>query len=448
MSYLPLSDKDRSDMLTRIGVRNFDGLLEALPKSVKNPEIKLPEPLCEMELARELSNLAERNGSTDKLCSFLGAGCYNHFIPAVVNHMITRSEFYTAYTPYQAEASQGTLQSIYEYQTMICGLTGMDVSNASHYDGATSLAEACLLATGKTKRKKVLMAESVHPEYRKVARTYLAGTDGEIVGLAFTESGGIDKEALKAKLDEEVAAFVVQTPNFFGIIEELEGAADLAHEKGALFIVVANPLPLGILKTPGEWGADIACGEGQPLGIPMGFGGPFLGYFVTTKNLMRKIPGRIAGLTKDRNGKPMFVLTLQAREQHIRRESATSNICSNEALCALAACVYMSAVGKKGLKRIAELNVENANYLKERLRGIKGVKVKFEAPVFNEFVISLEKDPENINEKLLSRDIIGGFSLKRDYPGLSDSMLVCVTETKTKDELDNFANALAEILKD
>ncbi|MBU1864144.1 MAG: aminomethyl-transferring glycine dehydrogenase subunit GcvPA [Candidatus Omnitrophica bacterium] len=438
MSYASLTDHDRKVMLQEIGVTDFEELCAAIPRQLRNPVIKLPHPLSELELRTMVRSLAHQNKSTDTVLSFIGAGAYEHFIPSVVHHVTSRSEFYTAYTPYQAEASQGTLQAMYEYQSMMCTLTGMDVSNASHYDGATSMAEAALVSMSVKKRKKVIVASSVHPEYRQVLKTYLRGTAGECIEIPFTSEGMLDSSRFKTALHEDVACCIVQSPNFFGIVENFSEIEKLIHACGAHFIIVANPLSLARFKSPGEWNADIACGEAQVFGNPLSFGGPYLGYFAVKKELMRKIPGRLVGLSHDSEGRRMFTLTLQTREQHIRRERATSNICSNQALCALAAGVYLTTLGKEGLRQVADLNIQNANYLREAFTSVLECEITFTGPIFNEFVIRINKDVEKIIAALLKKGIYAGLSLQRFYPKLKNELLVCATETKTKEDLDRF----------
>lgn len=446
MSYFPITKQDQAEMLETIGIEHFGQLFTAIPSEIRNPKINLPEPLSEMEAQRWFRELAVKNSSLKSNLSFLGAGAYEHFIPSVVKHVTGRSEFYTAYTPYQPEASQGTLQALFEYQSLICELTGMDVSNGSHYDGSTALAESVLMTLHETKRKKVLIAGSVHPDYRKVIDTYLTGTDFESREISFGPNFELNLGALKKELNQDTAALVVQSPNFFGSIEKLNEIESWVHQNGSLLILVAHPLSYGFYKTAKEIGADIACGEGQPLGIPPSFGGPWLGYLATTRSLMRRIPGRLVGLTNDANGNRAFCLTLQAREQHIRRERASSNICTNQALCALAACVYLASLGKAGVKRIAELNLENSYYLRDELSKIKGIKVLTSGAIFNEFVIELSKPIDHVNQKLEQKGIIGGLHLGRFYSGSKNQMLICSTETKSKDDLDRLAKTFQEIL--
>lgn len=444
MSYLSLTEEEKKSMLGEIGVRSFDELIKDIPDPLRDPKIVLPSSLSELEVQDLISKLGRKNTTTRDALSFLGAGSYEHFIPAAVLEIIGRQEFLTAYTPYQPEASQGTLQAIYEYQSLMTELTGLDVSNASHYDGATSLAEAALVALRHTERPKLLVARSLHPHYRETIRTYLTGTPYKVEEFGFDEAGNFIREEFAAKLDASVAGVIFQTPNFFGNVEDLEGVSERIHANGSLMILTANPLSLGLFKSPGEWGADIAAGEGQPLGLSMEFGGPSLGYFVTTKALMRRIPGRLAGLTQDADGKRAFCLTLQAREQHIRRERAGSNICSNQALCALAACAYMTLLGKKGIREIAEINWDRATYLRQKIAKLKNFEVDPAQPVFNEFRVRSKKSFAKIEEKLMAQGIFPGVALESFYPGLKDQFLVCATETKSKEDLDRFAEALAQ----
>ena len=413
MSYFPITKKDQAEMLEAIGIEHFGQLFTSIPSEIRNPKIDLLPALSEMEAQKWFRELSEKNTHLKSNLSFLGGGAYEHFIPSMVRHIIGRSEFYTSYTPYQPEASQGTLQALFEYQSLICELTGMDVSNGSHYDGSTALAESVLMSLHETKRKKVLLAKSLHPDYKQVVKTYLTGTEFSADEILFGNGFELDFDSLKKSLTPEVASVVIQSPNFFGLVEALREIETLVHGNGSLLILVAHPLSYGFYKTPREIGADIACGEGQPLGIPPSFGGPWLGYLATTQSLMRRIPGRLVGLTNDSNGKRAFCLTLQAREQHIRRERASSNICTNQALCAIAACVYMASLGKNGIKRIAELNLENSYYLREQLASIKGIKIVTQGPIFNEFVIQLEKPISKVSEALQKKSITGGLNLER-----------------------------------
>ena len=442
MNYLPLTPQDQEAMLEAIGVEQFSQMLQAIPASLRNPSIQIPQSMSEHEVRTFFGKLSKENTNLKDVSSFLGAGAYEHYIPAAVNAIISRNEFYTAYTPYQAEASQGTLQAIFEYQSLMCELTGMDVSNGSHYDGATALAEAALLSITKAKRNKVLVAKSLHPDYRKVLETYLTKTDMLLEEIPFADDGSLNRESLLNHLTPEVASVIVASPNFFGSVEDLRGLAQEIHRNESLFIMVSNPLSFGYFKTPAEWGADVACGEGQPLGIPPSFGGPWLGYFTTTRALMRQIPGRLVGLTKDLDGKRAFCLTLQAREQHIRRERANSNICTNQALCAIAACVYLTCLGKQGIRQVAELNLENAYYLRDQIQKLAGFRMITTGQIFNEFTFACPKPVKEINQALFENGILGGFDLQSAYPEFQNAMLACATETKTKEELDNFVNEL------
>ena len=430
-------------MLEAIGAASVDDLFASIPKEFRIPKLDLPEGVSELELKKLIFEKTEKNYSTQKLVSFLGAGAYEHFIPQVIESIISRGEFLTAYTPYQAEASQGTLQTIYEYQSQICELTGMDVANASMYDGASALAEAVLLAVRETERDRVIFPASLHPEYKQVIRTYLEGYKIEFVEVP--HSGGlIDEAALKKEANGGAACVVVQNPNFFGCIEKAERIESICHGCGALLIACVNPISLGALKSPGEYNADIAVGEGQPLGIPLSFGGPYLGFFAVREKHMRKMPGRIAGMTKDAEGNRGFVLTMQAREQHIRREKATSNICTNEGLMALAACVYLSVMGREGLREVARQNTLKSHYLKEKIVKLSGFEMMFEAPFFNEFVVRCGKEPGKVLADLLKHGFIGGLPLGRFYPDMKNCILVCATETRSKEDLDRFVGLLGK----
>ncbi|MFC1560199.1 aminomethyl-transferring glycine dehydrogenase subunit GcvPA [Candidatus Margulisiibacteriota bacterium] len=439
MQYIPNTDPDRKEMLSLTGKGSIDELFADIPKALKAGELKdIPEASSESELKRTLKGLSEKNSPTNKSVSFLGAGSYNHFIPSIVDHIVSRSEFYTAYTPYQPEISQGMLQAIFEYQSMICSLTGMDVANASMYDGATALAEAISLAISHTGRKKVLISKTVHPNYRQVVNTYANGAAWEIFEVGYRKDGISDLEKFKAQVDDKTACIVISNPNFFGCLEDIKSFSEAAKAKGTLLIVSIDPVSLGILKRPGDLGVDIVVGEGQSLGLSQNFGGPYLGIFAVKKDLMRLVPGRIVGETVDKEGKRGYVLTLQAREQHIRRERAGSNICSNEALCALAATVYLSTMGKQGLKEVADQCLQKANYAKEKLSKL----VAFKAPTFKEFVIKLPGSVDKVNKKLLKNGIIGGLDLGKYYPELKNHMLIAVTEMVKKEDIDNFMKLL------
>jgi glycine dehydrogenase subunit 1 len=446
--YLPMTDTDRKEMMQEIGINSVDELFSDIPEKVRyNGELRIEKELNEVELTRYMMGLANKNANSLEYSSFLGAGAYEHYIPSVVDHVISRSEFYTAYTPYQPEISQGELQAIFEFQTMICELTGMDVANASMYDGPTALAEAAAMAFGVGKANKVVVSKAVHPEARSILHTYAKGLGIEVVELEVIQ-GVTDLTALENAVDDNTAAVIVQHPNFFGNLEDLAKVEQLTHAQKALMIVSSNPVALGTLQPPGTFGADVVVGDAQPFGIPTSYGGPHCGYFAVSTKLMRKIPGRIIGQTTDDSGKRGFVLTLQAREQHIRREKATSNICSNQALLAIAASVAMTALGKKGVQEMALLNIQKAHYAKKQLSSINGIEMAFEQPFFNEFAIKLNKPVKEVNQKLLAKGIIGGYELGLDYPELDQVMLVAVTEIKSKNEIDQFAQALEGILND
>jgi glycine dehydrogenase subunit 1 len=446
MDYIPNTFENRKRMLEKIGVKDFSQLIQSIPPSILlKRELCLPQALSEMKLVKHLQELSFKNKSTQEMISFLGGGAYDHFIPSVVNHILSRSEFYTAYTPYQAEVSQGTLQSIYEYQSLICQLTGMDVSNASMYDGASALAEAALLAHTETQRDEVLVFNSVHPHYIQVLRTYTRGA-GLKIKVGRTDEGLIDVDDLEKRISKKVACVIVQNPNFFGLIEEVEKIEPLVHSSDALLVMVCDPISLGLLKPPGEYGADLACGEGQSLGNPLNFGGPFLGYFAGKENLIRRMPGRIVGATTDTEGKRGFVMTLQTREQHIRREKATSNICTNEALCALASCVYLSLMGKSGLKKLAELCLQKSHYALEKITQIDGFSKKFSAPFFKEFVLQTPIPSKRIIKSLLKKNIFAGIDLSGYRLGFQNCLLISVTEKRTKEEIDYFVEQLKKLV--
>ncbi|AQX53770.1 aminomethyl-transferring glycine dehydrogenase subunit GcvPA [Priestia flexa] len=442
--YLPMTSEDQQQMLKAIGVSSVDELFSDIPESVRfQGEYNIKKAASESELVKELTNLATKNKNVKEYASFLGAGVYDHYMPIIVDHVISRSEFYTAYTPYQPEISQGELQAIFEFQTMICELTGMDVANSSMYDGGTALAEAAMLSAGQTRKKKVLVSETVHPESRAVLETYAAGQYIEVVEVP-SKDGVTDLTVLKERMDDDVAAVIVQYPNFFGQVEPLREIEAIAHQGKGMFVVSSNPLSLGLLTPPGQFGADIVVGDAQPFGIPTQFGGPHCGYFATTTKLMRKIPGRLVGQTIDENGKRGFVLTLQAREQHIRRDKATSNICSNQALNALAASVAMTALGKQGVKEMATQNLSKTHYAYNALKASE-VDVVFNGSFFNELVVKLPQPSKEVNQKLLAKHIIGGYDLGRDYHELKDHMLLAFTELRTKEEIDQLVKELGDL---
>ncbi len=444
MTYIPISPKERDAMLAAVGVKTLDALFKDVPAKHRFPKLDLPPALTEMEAAAELADIAASNEQVrGDLISFLGAGMYNHYIPAVVDHILRRGEFYTAYTPYQPEISQGTLQAIFEYQSLIAALTGMEVSNASHYDGATAAAEAVNLAWAqyRGKRKKIVLSPAVHPQYREVIRTYTQGMDLEIAGGVHVDSNPKELETL---IDDNTLIVILQYPDFYGRIYDYTKLIERAHEQGALVCVAANPTALALFKTPGAMGADIVVGEGQPLGIPMWYGGPSLGFFATKKSFIHKMAGRLVGETVDNKGQRAYVLTLTAREQHIKRERATSNICTNQGLLALASAVYMSVLGKSGMKQVAELCYQKAHYAANALSKLNGYSLKYNEPFFHEFTLVCPKPAAEINAHLLEHGILGGYDLGQDDPSLQNHMLVAVTEMNSKEEIDALVEVLSE----
>jgi glycine dehydrogenase subunit 1 len=444
MTYVANTANDQAAMLEAIGVDSVEALFEVVPKSARLPKLDLPRPLSEMEVLAEMERLADENAEANHYSWFLGAGAYNHFVPSVVPDMQMREEFYTAYTPYQPEASQGTLQAIFEYQSMVAELTGMGVVNASHYDGATSLAEAAIMSVNASrgKRAKILVSPNVHPQYREVLKTYLQGTDLTVVG---DEEPANELATLTGMLDDETACLVVQSPNFFGELEDLDGLAETVHEAGALLVIHTDPISLGLFKSPGEYGADIVTGEGQSLGNNLNFGGPYLGIFATTDKLVRKMPGRVVGQTVDTEGKRGFVLTLSTREQHIRREKATSNICTNQGLIALGAAIYLAAMGKQGLRQVAELCYHKAHYAAAEIDKLAGYEVVNRRPFFKEFVVRCPKPAQEIARQLNEQQILPGYVLSRSYPERTHELLVCVTEMNSKAQIDQLVSALKEV---
>lgn len=441
--YLPLTPEDRQEMLEKIGVQTMEDLLKDIPRELRIKEaLDIPEALSELELTQHMTQLALKNKSTEDVALFLGAGTYDHFIPSVVNHVLLRSEFMTAYVPYQPEASQGELQALFEFQSMVCELTGMDVANSSLYDAFTSLGEACNLAVGTTKKSRVLVSEAVHPQAREVLATYAYGMEYDVEAIPLINQA-TDLNLLEQAIDDETAAVVVQYPNFFGTIEDLQAIKNLLEGQKTLLIVVANPLALALLESPGELGADIVVGDMQPLGISMSYGGPHCGYFAAKKAYMRKLPSRIVGQTVDADGKRGYVMTLQTREQHIRREKATSNMSSNQALFALGSAVFMSAMGKEGIREMAEQNISKAHYLANSLTKA-GIEVLSQADFFNEFVIQLKQPINEVNDQLLKENIIGGLDVSEQL-GVSNAMLLCVTEKRSKVEMDKLVTALTEV---
>jgi len=429
-------------MLTAVGLASTDELFRSIPADVQlGRRLEITEPLAESEVIAAMESFAAKNTAATKP-SFLGAGIYSHFSPTIVDHLIQRSEFFTSYTPYQPEISQGTLQYIFEFQTLICQLTGMEVANASMYDGSTAMAEAYVMAQRVTRRDKIIVADSVHPEYRAVARTYTQHGDAEIVSVGFDDTGRV---ASITGLDDKTAAVVIQSPNFFGCVEDVAAIAEQAHAVGALLIVVVTEaISLGLLKPPGACGADIVVGEGQSFGVPMSYGGPHVGLFATREKFVRQMPGRLCGVAYDKNGNRGFVLTLSTREQHIRREKATSNICTNQGLIALAATIYMEAMGKKGLQEVAMQNAQKAAYAAKRISEIDGFDIAFSAPKFNEFVVRGPRAATEILEKLRNEHgIIGGLALSKYYEGRDNEFLICVTETMPRESIDRLASALS-----
>jgi glycine dehydrogenase subunit 1 len=444
MRYLPNTAQNQRAMLDTIGVGSVEDLLVKIPAKARLARpLALPPALAETDLVRHLRGLAARNADAESYACFLGAGAYDHHVPSPINHLIQRGEFFTAYTPYQPEASQGTLRTIYEYQTMVAELTGMDVANASIYDGASSLAEAALMAQAATGRHEIALAGGVNPLYRRVLATY-----GDGPGLKLRDvpapDGVLDGDAARKLVGGKTAALVVQSPNFYGCLEDIAAAAEIAHGAGAVLVVVADLVNLGVLEAPGRLGADIVVGEGQGLGVPLSFGGPYLGVFAAKQEFVRRMPGRLVGATVDADGQRGFVLTLQTREQHIRRAKATSNICTNVALCALMATIYLALVGKQGLARVGELSLARAHYAAGRLSAVPGVSLRFPAaPFFKEFTLRLPKSPDRVVARLARDRILAGVPLKTFDARLKDCLLVAVTEQRTREEIDAYAGALA-----
>lgn len=447
MSYIPHTDEDRAAMLKEIGVESIDELFTAIPEEYRFPSLDLPEPMSELELTAELEALSTFNVSANEYAIFLGAGAYHHFSPALVNQILLRGEFFTAYTPYQPEVSQGTLQAIFEFQSMISYLTGMDAANASHYDGATALAEAVTMAIAqhRGKRKKVVLSPTIHPQYREVVRTYHQNTGVQFSG---DRSGTANILDLVDMIDDNTAMVAVQYPNFFGQIEDFSELVKKANEHKTMVCIVTDPVACAILKSPGELGADIVVGEGQSLGVPMGFGGPYLGFFATKNEYVRRIAGRIVGETHDSEDTRAYVMTLRPREQDIRREKATSNICTNQGLMALAACVHMSALGKHGMQQAARLCWHKSHYAANEINKLEGYTVEMDNHFIKEFVVQCPKPVAEINEELLYHfGIIGGYDLGQEYPHRENHMLVCVTEMNSKDEIDMLIAALDAIAR-
>ncbi len=448
MSYTLNTPADQKAMLERIGIATMDELFAKIPEELRlRRPLNVPRALTEIELQQHMTELAAKNQPADTAVCFLGGGSYDHFIPSVVDAVASRSEYYTAYTPYQAEASQGSLQAFYEYQTLICRLTGMDVANASLYEGGSAVAESVLMAMSiHADRNNVLIAESVHPEYRRTLDTYLANLAVKATTLP-TPQGFLDPDALRKAVNDHTLCVIVQHPNFFGSLEEVEAIGKICHERRALFVVSFDPISLGVLKRPGQYGADIAVAEGQSLGSPMVYGGPYLGVMACRSEFVRKMPGRLVGQTVDRNGKRCWVLTLQTREQHIRREKATSNICTNQGLFALRAAVYLAALGPAGLRETADLCLRKAHYLADELGQIPGVSVKFSRPFFKEFAIQAPGSITGLLERLLKAGYHAGLELGRWYPALKNCISIAVTEKRTKKEMDGLVAAFKAEIK-
>jgi len=443
--FLPHTDSDREAMLRTIGIERMEDLFQSLPSANLFPDLNLPDGLTEMEAKDELLHIASANETTQDLVSFLGAGVYNHYCPSVVDSILRRGEFFTAYTPYQPEISQGTLQAIFEYQSLIANLTGMEASNASHYDGATAIAEAVNMAyhIHRTKRKKIILSPGIHPHHRETVHTYIQDSSIKIIGEDLSVEAG--PEEIIQLIDQDTALVVVQYPDFFGRIYHYRALIEAAHAVKALVAVHVNPLALGMLTPPGEFGADIVTGEGQSLGISMSYGGPYLGIFATRNKYVRKMAGRLVGETTDSRGQRGYVLTLSTREQHIRRERAISNICSNQGLLALAAGVYMSLLGKNGLRQVAELNYHKAHYAAQKIAAIPGFEIAFKSPFFNEFTVRCPRPAAEINAHLLTHhDIIAGYDLSQDYQGMENYLLIAVTEMNSRQEIDYLVETLSE----
>ena len=443
MSYIPHTQEDIQQMLSTIGVKSIDELFKDIPVSLRPKSFNLPASKSEFQVTQSLHKLATKNATG--LVNFVGAGFYDHFIPAAVDALVSRSEFYTAYTPYQPECSQGWLQAIYEYQSIICELTGLDVSNASLYDGGTALFESTMMALRHTGRNKIILDSGVSLIYRTMLYTYTSNLSIEFVEIPVVH-GQSSREELFKHLDDKTAAVIFQNPNFFGAVDDHSDMVERVHKLGALAIASVYPVSLGRLKTPGEMGFDIATGEGQSLGIPLSFGGPYLGFMAAKAQLVRQMPGRIVGATVDSDGKRGFVLTLQTREQHIRRQKATSNICSNEALCALRAAIFMSLLGREGFKELAEHNYQKAEFAKEILSRINGVQVKRSSPTFNEFTVCLPRNADEVVHRLIDKGFACGFPLGRFYKGMDNYLLIAVTEKRTKEEIRRLADSLEAVL--
>jgi glycine dehydrogenase subunit 1 len=449
MRYIPNTDAERQLMLATMGIPTVEDLFNGIPDELRCAgPLNIPRALAEQEMLRQMRALAGLNADVEEYAAFLGAGAYHHFIPSIVPVLTSRGEFMTAYTPYQPEMAQGTLQAMYEYQTLICQLTDMEVANASLYDGSTGMAEAVLMARRVTQRDEALVSEAVHPEYRAVLRTYLQNLGMQVREIPVDEAGQTPLARVREELSQRIACAVVQSPNFFGVIEDLTGFAEaLHHEKALLVQAVAEPVSLGLLKPPGAWGADIVVGEGQSFGNALSYGGPYLGFFATKDQFVRQMPGRLAGETIDTEGRRGYVLTLSTREQHIRREKATSNICTNEGLCALAATIHMCTLGKVGLRRLAELNLRRAYYARQQVTAIPGCRIPFTGPTFNEFVLETPKPAADLIRQLCAHRLIPGIDLGRFYPERTHQLLICVTEMNSRDDIDRLGSALSTAVR-
>jgi glycine dehydrogenase subunit 1 len=447
MRYIPHTETDIREMLSAIGIKEIGELFHSIPEALRlEAPLDLPPALPEADLTRVMSQLASRNVNLEECAVFLGAGAYRHFTPSLVNHLLLRGEFLTSYTPYQPEVSQGTLQAIFEFQSFVCMLTGMEIANASIYDGASSLAEAVLMAHRVNNRSEVLMSRTVHPEYRQVVETYTRGIDFKITEVPYQENGQTNLEFIKENVTDATSSVVIQSPNFFGIVEQYAELGEFLKEKETLLIVVvAEATSLGILKPPGERGADIVVGEGQGWGLPVSYGGPHVGFFATQESFFRQVPGRIVGETVDRAGQRSYALTLATREQHIRREKATSNICTNQGLCALAATIWLAAMGKQGVRDMALQNLKTANALKDKLQQLKGFGLRFLSDTYNEFVLECPGPAQELHAKLLEAKIVAGLPLGNFYPELDNCLLLCATEMNSLESLDHFADQLSSL---
>ena len=446
MPFIPATEQNRKEMLKTIGVSEFEDLLQDIPGHLRLAgSLDLPESMSELEISSYIEELAGLNANTGTHVCFMGGGAYDHFIPAAIDHLISRSEFYTSYTPYQPEVAQGNLQAIYEYQSMIAELTGMDVANASMYDGGSALAEAALLVCGHTSRSDILLSKSVHPYYREVVKTY-CHKSGIRVKEIDIQNGVTDINHLKTVIGPDSAGLLLQHPNFFGILEPVKTAESIIHAAGGLYVISTDPISLGILKPPGDFGADVVTGEAQALGNPLNFGGPYIGLFAVSRTLVRRLPGRLVGVTRDAKGRRGYVLTLQTREQHIRREKATSSICTNEQLCALASAIYMALLGKKGLQKVADLCIQKSHYLADEIQKIEGFSLRFDQPFFKEFLIQCPIPPREIIDRLLNQKLFAGIDISRFDYQMDDTLLIAVTEKRTRSDMDRFVTALKALV--